>query len=506
MAKNPYLYSALRGQDNWAQRRNDKAMNLAIQEKRVAREEQKAQTALKAEESINKYFDDIANMEVLEQDQERINEVESQARLNVVKGIAASNGDLTKYLSSGGVSDMHDYKNSIMKSQEVKQASSNKAMLQNYLQAKSKGLFVHDVDVDIPMTNEDGTPRLNANGEQEFEKRKMSFEDQMSLFRNGDISSLNFNGAEKPVKMNPFTFMQRPKDPSKPFSKDNIVTYSNVKFQAMEQGASEEYADRLASEYVDTVKAGGDSWKWGNKSEEDRILKQAQIRKANYRPSQKKGVTILNQRGPDLMAKVKSGKVTETPMLPQEREFFMKGMGLNFDPETNTYKPSYTIAGVDPHTGDNYNLQNALSVNVTDRYVTKNGEIYALADVAYDADNPQANNPHDETLGVNTLSNKEARHNWRFDNAESFGFQNMDGDDIVYGQVLVPVTNKFKSGIYNDSVNKMLNIKSSQEGSYGSADHDDINRANQEQIINEAARHGVSPEVYIAAMQQNANR
>ena len=82
------LYTALRGTDNWAQRRQDKMMNLQIAEKEAAREEARTQKEMLAEENINKYLDEMANLDVLPEDQERIKEVERKARFNIIKGIA----------------------------------------------------------------------------------------------------------------------------------------------------------------------------------------------------------------------------------------------------------------------------------------------------------------------------------------------------------------------------------------------------------------------------------
>ena len=59
------LYAALRGTDNWAQRRADQQMEMQIQEKNVAREEKKTQQRVISEEKINSYLDEMANIDVL---------------------------------------------------------------------------------------------------------------------------------------------------------------------------------------------------------------------------------------------------------------------------------------------------------------------------------------------------------------------------------------------------------------------------------------------------------
>ena len=145
--------------------------------------------------------------------------------------------------------------------------------LHSYLTDAAKGnRYFNKVDVQVPAMGPDGQPKLDEEGNPVMINRKMTFEDQMALFRAGKIKKVNYNGSENKVKMNPFAFLQRPKDPSKPFDDDNVVTASNVKFQAMEMGASEGYATELARSYVDMVNNGGDTWKWGNKSKEEQAL------------------------------------------------------------------------------------------------------------------------------------------------------------------------------------------------------------------------------------------
>ena len=87
------LYTAMRGQDNWQQRRADKAMNLQLLEKQTQIEQQKTAAEAQAEQSLNEYFNELQNMEFLAEDQERVNAMERDARRNVIKGIASVNGD-----------------------------------------------------------------------------------------------------------------------------------------------------------------------------------------------------------------------------------------------------------------------------------------------------------------------------------------------------------------------------------------------------------------------------
>jgi len=270
------LYTALRGQDNWAQRRADKMVNMKIAEQNKLEQDARVKQSMLAEEEVNKYLDTLNSIDVLPEDQDRIKQVEKKSRQSIIQGIAKNNGDLARYVSSGGITDLHEYKNSILQSKEVKNALTSKENLANIIAGKQRGDWFPDVEVDVPKIK-DGKPELDADGNQIYEKRKVSNDKQLAMFKDGIIDKINFNGSEKKVSLNAIDFHRTPKDPKNPFSKNNIVTYGDVMFQAMEKGASERQAHALAKNYVNRVKAGADSWKWGNKSEEERQLYEAKF-------------------------------------------------------------------------------------------------------------------------------------------------------------------------------------------------------------------------------------
>jgi len=512
------LYAALRGQDNWAQRRADEQMEMQVLQKHAAREEKKTQQAMMAEEGINKYLDEMANIDVLPEDQERIKEVERQARHNIVKGIAQNNGDLSRYVSSGGITDLHQYKNSILQSGEVKTALSNKENMAKIIADKQAGnRWFKPIEVNIPQTDEEGNELMDATGQPVMERRMVDVDEQLSLFKNGVINNLGYNGSEKKVKLNAMAFKGAFKD-DKNKQGPNEVTTSDIVFHAMEAGASEEYANHLADSYKERYDAGMDPWKWKAQDQMEVALMNEKLRKAKAGPSKKSGgVTTLNQRSPQLLAMADSGQEYAEKILPKERDFWMNSKGINYDSKTNTHRPSYAIGGVDALTGKNYDLSNAVSVRPTSDYVTKNGEVYLLTDVVYDADSPQANNPHYEDLfGYNQLDLGEregdaqnaAKNNWREMKPEDAGIVGDHGidDNVWVGQVLIPVTEEMKSGVFVDGMNKMLGHKSTQEGHYGSATNEDYQQLTQQQIMAGAQQYGVTPEEYMAAMQYNSER
>jgi len=265
------LYAALRGTDNWAQRRADKQMNMQIQEKQAAREAQKTQQSMLAEEQIQTYIDEMAAIDVLPEDQAKITELEKNSRANIVQGIARYNGDLSRYISSGGITDLHNYKNSIIQSKEVKTALSNKENMAKIIADKQAGnRWFKPIQITTMVQDE--------NGNDVEQTKTYDIDQQIAAFKNGEIDRIQYNGSEKRQQINAMTFKQFAKNPRKPYSKDNRVSASDVMFQAMEGGASEDYAYALAESYAKRVKANPNAvWYWGGKSAEEQALAHAKI-------------------------------------------------------------------------------------------------------------------------------------------------------------------------------------------------------------------------------------
>lgn len=263
------LYSALRGTDDWGQKRQDSAMNLMVAEKREAIQQQEVAMSAAAETEISKYMEELQNMETLPEDQERVAAAERQARQSIVAGIAKNNGDLKKYMSTGGITALSDYKTAVMGSEEVKQAGVNKVNLTNYLEQEKKGNQRHRlIDVEVPTFDEE-------TGEQTGSKtEKMTFQQQYDLYKKGNIRSLNYSGSEKRIDVGLNDFNRMYKNPSNPYQKDNLVTQSNIYQKYLSKGASKEYAREQADLYADMAETGGDAWRWNAKDPYELQLKQ----------------------------------------------------------------------------------------------------------------------------------------------------------------------------------------------------------------------------------------
>ena len=133
------LYSALRGKNNWQQRRADKMMNFQMTEALRAKRERENQQRMQMEAKFLEYQNAIQNLDVLKQDQERVRGVEGKARQNVIAGIAKYDGDINKYMNSGGLQQMNAYQQEVMQSEELANAVQNKKNMALYLADRAKG-------------------------------------------------------------------------------------------------------------------------------------------------------------------------------------------------------------------------------------------------------------------------------------------------------------------------------------------------------------------------------
>jgi hypothetical protein len=201
-------------------------------------------------------------MDVLAEDQDRVKAVESDARKKIYAGVAKYNGDLKRYVNVGGISDLSDYRNAVLQSKEVKNAINNKMNLGLYLDAASKGMYVK------PITME-AMEKDPITGEEKTVNKQVDFEEQYKMFKEGKIDQLQFTGAEKMGDISPMDFKATMKDHTNPYSKDNIVTGSQIYEAATLKGISHEQSTMMAKNYMAVINNGGQPWRWGSKDMAD---------------------------------------------------------------------------------------------------------------------------------------------------------------------------------------------------------------------------------------------
>ncbi len=476
------LYSALRGQDNWAQKRQDKMQSLMMLERREQRSQQDLEKQMQLEQGMQNYFDEISKIDALAEDQGRIQEKEKESRRSIYRGIAAVNGNLKAYMSTGGLSALSEYKRDVLGSDAVKNAALNKVNMSNFIKDKSEGKYVRNVEVEVPVMEADGVTPKVVNGEVVTEKQTVSMEKQAQMFKDGIITKLSYNGAERKVKLDPLKFSKTTKNPNDPYT-SYAVTTDDMYNYAIEQGASEEYAKKVAVEYGKSAIKTKQPWRWGKEDKYADMEKAAKAAKYSRGSSGGSGGTrTLNQLGPELdrnsTAAMETGQEKEVPMGKYDMEFFAKKLGIIYDSGNKAYTPTRPMKTIDRDTGEEVEVSNARNLSL-DRYVTTpDGNTYILAYATYDADEPIEGNPHKENwFGGNGLVNDESRNNWQFVNATEGQVGMEGGDDLVQGKVLIDITKQMANQRFRDQVNRYQGITNKFEGAAASADEMDQNVA-----------------------------
>jgi hypothetical protein len=461
------LYSALRGTDDWATKRQDQQMNLLAAEKMEQRQQLKVAQSAAAETSIAKYMEELQNLEVLPEDQERVSQAEKQARQRIVKGIANSNGDLKKYMSTGGITALNDYKTSVMQSEEVKQAGINKINLGNYLKQESKGNQRHKlVDVAVPMEDANGNPILDAEGNQQTETKKMTFQEQYNLYKAGKIKQLNYSGSETRINLGVEDFNRMYKNPRNKYQKDNYVTESNIYEKALSKGASEEYAREQAKRYGEMYKAGGDAWRWNSGDINELKLKQQELSLKRKALKQQKDAFEFNRFKNkamvthDVNTAIKNLQEGSSHKLGvSEIPFWKEVLQMKENSDGSVTLPKFNKKGVDPLTGDLIEIQGAYDIYY-DKIVARKDEAtgktvkYLEADVTLPDPSSHLFQfggyeylPVTDAFGATTVKNKHA-DNW-----------STDWSGNASGKVLIPIQDKLDEATFQTQMDKYINVK-----------------------------------------------
>lgn len=322
------LYSALRGQDVWNVKRQDAAMGMQIAQIREQRAEQDLQKQNQIDAGMQAAYDELANLDVLPEDAERIKAIEQQSRKSIVKGIAKNNGDLKRYMSLGGQKDLQGYRSSVLGSEQYKNAMANKMNLSSYVKDRSDNKFLKSTLVDVPQMDE-------KTGQMVTKPMQLSFEQQMKLFQDKKIERLNYGGSEDKVNISIKDFADDFKNSLNPYQQDNVVSVSNIYEKAMSMGASEEQAQKQAQSYGNMVKQGGDYWTWKAGDINELNMKREDMQMKREMHSAKLREMATKEKATGVQKRNTLGNIQEylapnssAPMLPNHIEMWSKVLGL----------------------------------------------------------------------------------------------------------------------------------------------------------------------------------
>ena len=456
------LYSALRGTDDWATKRQDQQMNLLAAEKMESRQQTKVAQSAAAEASIAKYMEELQNLETTPEDQERVTQAEKRARQNIVKGIANANGDLRKYMSTGGITALNEYKTNVMQSEEVKQANVNSLNLKNYLSQEAKGNQRHKfVDVSVPLTDENGNPVLDAEGNQQSENKKMTWQEQYNLYKEGKIKQLNYSGSETRVNLGIQSFGNQYKNSANIYQKDNFVTESNVYEKMLSEGASKEYAIEQAKRYGNMEKAGGDAWRWKAGDQTELRMKQEQLSMQRRRlklsedaAKQASNKTLTTHEIPAAILKLKEGETHS--MGVKELELWNKTLQLDKSETRGNFFP-YKMIAKDALVGDDINLSSATNVffdeivardagdGVTNKFIKATVTIPDPSGLWMGVGEDYGDLPLDDTFWITDTKSDAHARNW-----------SDDGSGNYTGDVLIPIDKYMNDVTFQTTMDKFI--------------------------------------------------
>lgn len=238
-------FAAIAGTNNWNAIRAEKARELQYVAVQNAMQEQEIAKQAQAGQQIQEYFDTIGKLKVLPEGLERIKKVNNELMVGIKDGIKKYNGNVKKYLLSGGINALNQYKNNLLNAEVTQKELVNALNYNRYVADQQAGLQPLDVS-----WQERGTPKGG------------SFGQQYEAYKRGDTEVLNYGGAYKMPNVNfGEEFGKRYKYPDK--GQVGLADERDVYELAYEMGkelnepARRDYAKKAVLEYHNYLKSGG---------------------------------------------------------------------------------------------------------------------------------------------------------------------------------------------------------------------------------------------------------
>jgi len=456
-----------------------KAQNRQMEMQIASVMEQRSKEKLVAEQEVSakvqEFYDTVNQLDILEQDKERVNSAEKRLRSDVIQGIKQYNGDLEKFMLAGGTGTLAAYRNNLLESQEVRGAIENKTNYAQWAHAQANGLWVNDVAVDVNVLNPDGT--------ETSERKKVSMNEAWKMYENGQIATLPWDGAEQDIDVGPEFFQKLYKDPRNPYSQDTEVAAEDVYTWVRQHGGSDAQAKKKMEKYVQYRDQGGTPWRYQSGDIMKLKLQQAELRNSNQRYQMNK--QAMQEQLPrtnilDMESRIKNAaKGEDVKILPEEMNFYANQFGFVYDETTGVYKTTRDIPAFDRQTKDNknpkeYSLRNFSSFYPEGYTIGENGEVMLKMRATY-ADNGGDDliPMYEDWLGFGKANEGVDLNNWQRRGADQWGGDNYEGN------VYIPITDYFTGDYESTYLNKKIGVT-------GAADFHPNRVGNDERFQNSA--------------------
>lgn len=232
------------------------------------RAEKKQAEQMFYDEKIGAYMDKISDtMSYLPADAERIKAVEAQARKSVINGVKAAGGDMKRFMLMGGNTTLRDYKNNVMRSEEVNRAVNNKGTYTQIQKAMADGKLMGNVAVNLKQGGKNV-------------QKVVDTAEMLSLFEQGKLDRLSFGGAYDAPEMKPADFLKH-YNPESPYQASKVSTDQLMQYGILQKGLPQDVAAKWAQSMSKQDADGNlttDMW-WGVKDFDWRKTKEYAFRK-----------------------------------------------------------------------------------------------------------------------------------------------------------------------------------------------------------------------------------
>lgn len=169
---------AIAGRKNFDTLKQEKLRELSLVQQQNAMLENDVAKQQAAADGVSQYLDTINNLKVLPEGLDRIKKIDADLRTNISKGILEANGDVKKWILSGGDRVLKEYQKNLVNNDVTQREIANAYQTNKWMADQQAGLQERWSGM-----NEDGTP--------------ITFDQQFKKYKNGQIDKLDYNGAFK---------------------------------------------------------------------------------------------------------------------------------------------------------------------------------------------------------------------------------------------------------------------------------------------------------------------
>ena len=233
------LFNQIAQESNYDKKVRNREKEMEYAMRMEDRANKRAQEQMVADQQVNAQMDllDQELKQLLPEDQAKVRGLEKQARQGIMKGVAAAQGDMKQFLLQGGYTQLRDYKKAVLDSDEVARGVQNMSTYKQIQTDLSEGKEFHDIQVTYKDKGKKVTQVVDVNT-------------MLSLFKEGKIEKVNYNGAQKAVDYDPLDFAKNyhPTSPheAKQVSVKDLADYFIAK------GQSADIAMRRAEQSIDS--------------------------------------------------------------------------------------------------------------------------------------------------------------------------------------------------------------------------------------------------------------